>query len=250
MLTQQRHDLILQLLAEKQTAKIQEIAALTHASESTIRRDLTELEKQKKLERVHGGAMLANQQLEEPSILDKSAKNLQEKTQLAKTAAALVEEGDSVYLDAGTTVFQMIPFLKDKDVLVVTNGLTHVQPLMEQGITTYLTGGLIKARTGALVGVQALNSLQAYQFDKCFLGVNGFHETAGYTTPDPEEAAMKRLAAAQANEAFVVADHTKYGKATFSKIIDLHQAVLITAGLSDDVMTALGQQTTTKGVLS
>ncbi|AQQ53429.1 DeoR/GlpR family DNA-binding transcription regulator [Planococcus lenghuensis] len=250
MLTQQRHEVILKLLHEKQTATIQEIADLTLASESTIRRDLTELEKQQKLERVHGGAVLADQQLEEPSVLDKSAKNLQEKIQLAKTAAELIEEGDYIYLDAGTTIIQMIPFLKDRDIQVVTNGLTHVQPLMEYGITTYLTGGLMKARTGALVGVQALNSLQAYQFDKCFLGVNGFHEMAGYTTPDPEEAAMKRLAAAQAQETYVLADYTKYGKVTFSKVIDLHEAGLITAGLPDEVMTALGQQTTIKGGMS
>ena len=84
--------------------------------------------------------------------LDKSTKNLQEKIRIAKYAATFVQEGDCIFLDAGTTMFQMIPHLKNKNVVIVTNGLTHVESLIEYGITTYLTGGYVKSKTRALVG--------------------------------------------------------------------------------------------------
>ncbi|WP_019415578.1 DeoR/GlpR family DNA-binding transcription regulator [Paenisporosarcina sp. TG20] len=246
MLTNERYGIILGLLAKKQTIKIQDIVDATGSSESTIRRDLTELENQNRLERVFGGAMLTDRNSLEPSILDKSTKNLQEKKRLAKFAASFIKEGDCIFLDAGSTTFQMIPHMKDKDIVVVTNGLTHVDSLNEYGITTYLTGGLIKSRTAALVGSQTIQSLQSYRFDKCFLGVNGFHEQYGYTTPDPEEASIKRLASSLSRKTYVVTDHTKYEKVSFSKIIDLEYAVLIVDNLSLQTIESLRNKTTVK----
>ncbi|MGK7377504.1 DeoR/GlpR family DNA-binding transcription regulator [Planococcus sp. 1R117A] len=246
MLTNERHDFILKLLEEKQTVKIQEIVDLTAASESTIRRDLTELENQQKLERVFGGAVLPGRYLIEPSVADKSTQNLQEKIQLAKFAAAFVHKGDSVFLDAGTTTFQMIPFLKEKDLVVVTNGLTLVDSLNEQGITTYLTGGRVKPRTGALVGAQTIQSLKNYRFDVCFLGVNGFHPDYGYTTPDPEEAAVKQLASSLARRTYVLADHSKSNKVSFAKIMDLDQAILVVDELSGETIEIMEKKTTVK----
>jgi len=246
MLTNERHEFILNLLAEKQTIKIQDVVDATAASESTIRRDLTELENQQKLERVFGGAVLPGRNLMEQSVSDKSTQHLQEKIRLAKFAATFVQEGESVFLDAGTTTVQMIPFLKNKNITVVTNGLTHVDLLNEHGITTYLTGGLMKSRTGALVGAQTAQSLQNYRFDRCFLGVNGIHEEYGYTTPDPEEAAVKRLASSLSRKAYVLADHSKYNKVSFAKIMDLDAAALVVDEMPDDIFAVLEKKTTVK----
>jgi DeoR family fructose operon transcriptional repressor len=227
MLTTERHKLILELVKEKQSIKIQELVELTAASESTIRRDLTELEELQKLERVFGGARKIEPNMPEPSILDKAAKNLKEKQLIARYAASLVKSGDSIFLDAGTTTSQMIPLLKEKNVTVVTNGLSHLEALMEQGITSYLTGGFIKSRTGALVGPQTIQSLENYRFDKSFLGVNGIHLDNGFTTPDPEEAAVKRRACELSKSCYVLADQSKYGKVSFAHIMDLHCSSLI-----------------------
>ncbi|GGB47459.1 DeoR family transcriptional regulator [Virgibacillus dakarensis] len=243
MLTTERHDIILQLLREKQTITLQDIISATSASESTIRRDLTELEKRHELERIHGGATLTERKLQEFSISEKSAKNLQEKIAIAKYAASLVQEGDCIFLDAGTTTLQVIPFLQNKDAVIVTNGLTHLDSLVEHGITTYLTGGLIKAKTSALIGQQAVQSLQNYRFDKCFLGVNGFHSTYGYTTPDPEEAHIKQSAGSLAKEIYVLADYTKLNKVSFAKIFDLNVAQLITNKLDQQILAAISQET-------
>lgn len=248
MLTSERQQVILSLLEEKDTVKIQEIIEVTNASESTVRRDLTELESEHKLKRIHGGATILGRKLHELSVIDKTSKNLQEKKEIAKFAASIIQEGDCIFLDAGTTTFQMIPYLKDKKVVVVTNGLTHVEALIEQGIPTYLTGGYVKGKTGALVGPQTIQSLQNYRFDKCFLGVNGFDMKFGYTTPDPEEAAVKHQASEISQKTYVIADHTKYAEVSFSNISAMNQATLITTTLTDDVLNELKQKTTVKVV--
>lgn len=193
MLTPERHQLILQLLKEKQTVKIQELVDLTKTSESTIRRDLTQLEKGKFLKRIHGGAARLQGKLQEPSMNEKSSKNLHEKRQIAQYAAQLVEEGDCIYLDAGSTVLEMIPYLP-KDIVVVTNGLMHLGALLDRNITTYIIGGFAKRTTNAVIGRGAVASLELYRFDKCFMGVNGIHPEFGYTTPDQEEAFIKQTA--------------------------------------------------------
>ncbi len=248
MLTTERHKLILALLKEKQSIKIQELVEQTSASESTIRRDLTELEELQKLERVFGGARTIDENQPEPSILDKAAKNLKEKQRVARYAATLVKSGDAVFLDAGTTTSQMIPLLKGKNVTVVTNGLSHLEALMENSITCYLTGGFIKTRTGALVGPQTIQSLENYRFDKTFLGVNGIHLNNGFTTPDPEEAAVKRRACELSRSCYVLADQSKYGKVSFAHIMELSAAALIIDHLAGDEAEAVEQKTTIKVV--
>jgi DeoR family fructose operon transcriptional repressor len=246
LLTPERHRIILSLLKEKQVVKMQEFVEATNSSESTIRRDLTQLEKEGYLKRVHGGASLLQGKRTEPSIFEKAAKNLSEKQRVAKEAAATIEPGDSIYLDAGTTTLQMIAYLPEKEITVVTNGLTLIDPLLEKGIDTYLLGGNIKSKTRALIGRGALASLETYRFDKCFIGVNGIHEEYGYTTPDPEEALIKMTAITLSREAIVIADQTKFGEISFSKIADLNQANIITNGPENEQIKEIAKQTSIK----
>lgn len=234
MLTPERHRLILQLLKERNIIKINDIVELTNTSESTIRRDLTQLEEGKFLKRIHGGAARLQGKLQEPSMLEKSSINRHEKRKIAKYAASLVEEGDCIYLDAGSTVTEMIEFLQTKDIVVVTNGFMHLDSLIKKGINTYLIGGFAKAKTNAIIGRGALLSLEQYRFDKCFMGVNGIHSQFGYTTPDPEEAMVKQKALSLTREAFVLADDTKFSEIAFSRIADLHEATIITNYLEHD----------------
>jgi DeoR family fructose operon transcriptional repressor len=235
LLTPERHRIILQLLKEKSVVKIQEIMELTDTSESTIRRDLSQLEEQKFLKRIHGGASRLQGKLQEPSMIEKSSKNLQEKRQIAKYAASLVEEGDCIYLDAGSTVTEMIDYLPTKEIAVVTNGLMHLAPLLNKGIPTYLIGGLAKPKTNAFIGRGALAGLDIYRFDKCFMGVNGIHPQFGFTTPDPEEALVKEKAISLSREAFVLADSSKFAEIAFAKITDIQNASIITNELNDEI---------------
>ncbi|WP_442594089.1 DeoR/GlpR family DNA-binding transcription regulator [Neobacillus sp. D3-1R] len=248
MLTEERHRLILQLLKERNVIKINEIVELTNTSESTIRRDLTQLEEGKFLKRIHGGAAKLQGKLQEPSMSEKSSKNTQEKRQIAQYAASLVDVGDCIYLDAGSTIAEMIEFLPKKDIVVVTNGLMHLPLLLENEITTYLIGGLAKGKTNAVIGRGALLSLEQYRFDKCFIGVNGIHIEFGYTTPDPEEAMVKQKAISLAREVFVLADQTKFSEIAFSKIADLHESTIITNELDSTTKQQYASKTSIKVV--
>ena len=234
MLTPERHQLILQLVKEKKVVKLQQLVEETQSSESTIRRDLAQLEKGRLLKRVHGGAAILTGKGEEPTMVEKSAKNIQIKKQIAKHAATFVEKGDCVYLDAGSTTFEMIPYLIEKEVTVVTNGLMHIEALVENNIRAYLLGGMMKSRTKALIGAMAQESIQQYRFDKCFLGANGVHEQLGYTTPDPEEAMLKKMALTLANEGYFLIDESKFAEVAFAKIASIEEATIITNALEEE----------------
>ncbi|KMJ58016.1 DeoR faimly transcriptional regulator [Bacillus sp. LL01] len=244
MLTPERQQKILELVQKQDVVKLQDFVDATGASESTIRRDLSQLEETNKLKRVHGGAARVHQKAEEPSIFEKASINLHEKQQIAKAAAELVIEGDCIFLDAGTTTFQMIPYLENKQIIVVTNGFAHIQSLMERGISTYIVGGFMKNKTGAIIGSKAIQSLLDYNFDKAFIGANGVHLKSGYTTPDPEEASVKSLAIKLANDAFILADSSKVNEVTFAKVAPIESAALIIDRLDETIAPAYRDITT------
>ncbi len=161
-----------------------------------------------------------------------------------------MKDGDCIFLDAGTTTFQMIPYLENKQVTVVTNGFAHIQSLMERGVTTYIVGGFMKNKTGAIIGSKANQSLLDYNFDKAFIGANGVHLKSGYTTPDPEEASVKSLAIKLANEAFILADSSKIKEVTFAKIAPLHSAALLIDHLDESIAAAYRESTIVIEVMS
>nr|WP_219914610.1 DeoR/GlpR family DNA-binding transcription regulator [Thalassobacillus sp. CUG 92003] len=228
VLTPERHQLILELLHNKTTVKLKELVEETQASDSTVRRDLDQLEQAGQLRRIHGGASLRQSASEEPSMSEKATVHYQDKSRIAAEAAKLVRDGDCIFLDAGTTTFEMIPHLRDKNLIVVTNGLSHLEALTEHHVPTYVVGGFVKQKTRAVIGSGAITNLEQYRFDKCFLGINGIHDEDGYTTPDPEEAAVKRTALALSLDRYVLGDASKFNEITFVKVADLAEATIIT----------------------
>ncbi|WP_100406343.1 DeoR/GlpR family DNA-binding transcription regulator [Bacillus solitudinis] len=233
MLTVERQERIISLLKDRSIIKIQDIVEVTGASESTIRRDLTELELAKRLKRIHGGATLLKRKLDEPSMAEKTIKNSHEKQRIAQKAAEFVEEGDCIFLDAGTTTFELISYLKGKNIVVVTNGLMNTSELIEAEIETHVLGGYVKPGTRAFVGPSAVRTLETFRFDKAFVGANGISMDDGCTTPDSQEAFIKELAIKFSRESFILTDHTKFGETSFSKFADLHEATVITSQLVD-----------------
>ncbi len=142
----------------------------------------------------------------------------------------------------------MIPYLADRDIVVVTNGITHLESLSRRNIQTYLIGGLIKRNTSALIGQTARTSLLQYRFDKCFIGTNGIHVNYDYTTPDPEEAAIKQTAIELSQQSFVLADSSKLNKVSFAKITALRNATIITNQINNETLNAINKKTNVKVV--
>jgi len=182
-------------------------------------------------------------------MIEKSSINHQAKQKIAKFAVGLIEEGDSIYLDAGSTILEMIPHLPE-NIVAVTNGMTHLPLLLEKNIKTYLIGGFVKPSTKAIIGRDAWASLQHYRFDKCFMGVNGIHPHFGFTTPDQEEATIKELAMSLSREAFILADDSKFTEVAFAKIADIEAATIITNELERDIEKQYEEKTVIKVVTS
>src|SRR5699024_9943381 len=180
--------------------------------------------------------------LKELSMTKKSYKKLQKKQRIAKFASDLIEEGDSIYIDAGSTTYEMINNLPD-NIVVVTNGMMHVNALLENNMTTYLLGGFAKPKTRAIVGRGALDSLKHYRFDKRFIGVNGIHPQLGFTTPDQEEALIRNISITLYREVYLLSNDSKFSEFTFSKIADLNTATIITNSLYFDIKKQISHLT-------
>ena len=198
MLAEERLSRIMKLLSQQRTATVQELCEALDASESTIRRDLNELDRMGKVNKVHGGATLPDSQFlaDEPTMAAKEALAVVQKKCIAKAAVALVRELNGPALDAR----------------YVTNGVAHARLLAQKGCKVFLVGGLLRPETEAIIGAAALHSLQQYNFTKAFLGANGVALDAGFTTPDPEEAAVKATAVRRAREAWFLVDDSKFAR--------------------------------------
>ena len=211
---------------------MQELCEALNASESTIRRDLTELDRLGKLNKVHGGATLPDSQFlaDEPTMDAKQSLAIAEKRAIAKAAAALIRPQDFVYIDAGTTTLALVQALSGPalEAHYVTNGIAHARLLAQKGCKVFVPGGMLRPNTEAIVGAAAVASLQAYNFTKAFLGANGVDLQAGFTTPDPEEAAVKATAVRRAYESWFLADSTKFARVYPAVITELRGSAILT----------------------
>lgn len=223
MLSEQRQEMILKFLEEKRSITVNELTDLLGISESTARRDITILDKTGKLVKVFGGAVALDNNVlsQEPTVEQKAEICREEKMKIAQYAARLVRGEDFVYLDAGTTTGYMLDFLEETGATFVTNAVSHAQKLAARGIHVLLVGGTLKSSTEAVVGTTAALMLHDYHFTVGFFGANGVSRSAGFTTPDINEALVKKTAAAQCRKAYVLCDHTKFhvvSPVTFAKL--------------------------------
>ena len=228
MLKTERKKLILEELGKHKVVSLEKLVGLLDTSESTVRRDLDELESENKLRRVHGGAELPHSLQEEETIQEKSVKNLQEKKLIAQKAASLIKEKDVIFVDAGSTTAFLIKELERKDIIVVTNSIHHAVQLVDKQIPTVIIGGGVKMTTDASIGGVALNQINQLHFDRAFIGMNGVDE-GYYTTPDMEEGAVKRAIIENAKQTYVLADSSKVGQSCFAKVAPIKRAIVITS---------------------
>ena len=212
MLTEQRYEVILKLLEEKNSITVAEVKDLLNTSESTVRRDITALHNAGKLVKVFGGAVACDRTVitHEPTVEQKAEVNVEAKQLVAAKAAALIQPEDFIYLDAGPPTASMLSYLTEKSATFVTNAVAHAKTLAAAAFRVYLIGGELKGSTEAVVGNQALMTLQNYHFTKGFFGTNGISKQSGLTTPDLNEAMVKKTAMGQCREVFVLADHSKF----------------------------------------
>ena len=222
MLQKERHDKILAKLKRTHAVKVTSLAKEMGISESTIRRDINELDQMGRLKRVFGGAA------RETDVASRAQIQVAEKDKIARYAATMINENDFVFIDAGTTTDRMIDYLDKKNVTYVTNGIVHAKKMIQRGFNVYMIGGLLRPSTEAAVGAAAIEAIRQYNFTKCFMGTNGIDPERGFTTPDIGEAAIKTAAMKQSYISFVLADHTKFGLISSITFAQVDEACIIT----------------------
>ncbi len=224
LFAEERHEKIIELLQFQNRVTVQELVEHLNVSEATIRRDLQELEVEGILKRTHGGAILTLPTNAEPTFNEKEIALLDEKKQIAKLAAEFVQEGDVIILDSGTTTIQMIPFICNKNITVVTNSIVVGFLLgAYENNKLILIGGEHRNITRSIVGSAANEMLQTLHVQKAFMGTNGIDFKFGATTPNVEEARTKNAMICAADELFLLADHTKFKNVTLAQFAPLSE---------------------------
>ena len=159
--------------------------------------------------------------------------NRDKKKQIAMYAASLITDEDLVYLDAGTTTGFIVDYLSSKNTVFVTNAIVHARKLCSMGYQVYMPGGMLKERTEALAGTQTCEYLTRFHFTKGFFGTNGIHPQAKFTTPDPQECAIKAAAINKCFTSYILADHTKFDRISTATFSDFTRPIIITEKIDE-----------------
>lgn len=231
MFAEERYTIILDQIKKNNSVKLTELYDLLGASESTVRRDLTVLDERGLIKKVHGGAISTDDlslNLIERDMELKSKLFTEEKGAIARYAASLVDDGDFVFIDAGTTTEKMIDFLTDRNVTYVTNAFVHAKKLAQRGFKVFIPAGEIKITAEAIVGAECVSSLQSYNFSKSFIGANGISLSAGITTPDCNEASVKSAVVQNSQTVYILADHSKFNQIASVTFAQLGRVKIIT----------------------
>jgi DeoR/GlpR family transcriptional regulator of sugar metabolism len=220
VLAQERRDAILRALLPSGAATVADLAAALEVSEMTIRRDLVALASRQLVEKVHGGAVLAKGGAAEPHFATKRRINAPAKAAIAEAAVALVHDGMTVALSAGTTTWQVARRLQGgglRDLTFVTNSLNVAGALEANGWQSIVvSGGSFRTPSDALVGPFANQTLRQLNADLLLLGVHSIDARVGLTTPNVAEAETNRIMVAGARRVVVVADSSKLGQVSLA----------------------------------
>lgn len=225
----ERQAAILDYLRKNQRATVSELSELFISSKSTIRRDLARLEEQDYIYKTYGGAVLTQTTQTELNHHDRLSRHLREKKKIAAYAASLIEPNYSVLLDSGTTVLQMLDYIKDIErVTIVTNGLNIANKLITKpGINLYLLGGRLRPQSQDLFGPVLMSSLPNFAVEIAFLSVDGFHPRRGLSASDHSTAEVVRGMLKVAKKRIVLADSSKGGRRAFAQICDFEDIDMI-----------------------
>jgi len=222
LLTEERHRQIKEILDRDGRVLVKDLARHFRISQVTIRKDLEFLALQGDIQRSHGGALPRVQAgaLLDPTLLQKERLHRREKTQIAHAAVRLVEEGQSLLLDSGTTTTAIARALKDrKDLTVITNAINIAAELAGTQVEVILTGGVLRKQSFSLVGPLAEQSLRHLSADIFFLGVDGFDTRAGLFTPNLAESEVNRAMVKIARRTIAVCDSSKFGRRSLCNIM-------------------------------
>ena len=215
MISYERRQSLLDILRKQPGLRVPELAFVLRVSEGTVRNDLNALERQGLLTRVHGGAVL-NQpdQFQNQSFNRRHQENAAAKVAIARAAAALVNDGDAILLDASTTVYYFAKALSERQRLrVMTNGFEVARELAQNTTNTViLIGGIVNNESSSVTGLLSEHIIEELHIQKAFLSCSGFSLDRGMTEVSLAEAQLKRKVIDSSQELYALVDSSKFGK--------------------------------------
>jgi DeoR family transcriptional regulator, fructose operon transcriptional repressor len=234
LLVEERRQRVLDLVSRKGFVGLAELARAIRVSQSTIRRDLEFLHQQGRLRRTHGGAMSPGEDDTLPALEERSARQIEEKRQIAQAAAARIRDGDAILLDGGTTTLEVARLLIGRRLQIVTNSLPIAQLFASNRETELIMlGGYVYPRTGVALGPLTVRMLPDIHVHQTILSVGGI-TAKGLFNSNVLLVETERQMMRSADEVVVVADHTKIGRPALAFLCELSavDTLIVDAGLS------------------
>ncbi|CAG7643815.1 putative HTH-type transcriptional regulator YdjF [Paenibacillus solanacearum] len=247
MLPEIRHAKIIEALNETGSVKVSDISKSFQVTEKTIREDLEKLEQRGILKRVHGGAVLVEHDDSMLPILKRRVRQRPEKEQIAMEAARLIEDGQIVLLDAGSTTLELASLIKDRELTVVTND-TKIADMLAAShqIELCVLGGYRRKGTYTIIGPSAIQMMDELNVDIAFLGCTGIDLQRGLSIFHREEAELKKRMMKASRKVVLLADHSKFDRTalvSFAALEEIH--MLITDA---DTSSAMAEQIEQRGI--
>lgn len=229
MLPHERRKQMVHMLQTGERATVRDMAQHLGVTPETVRRDLRQLEQQKIVQRVHGGAQLLTDGEAALPIATRRIVNSAEKRAIAAAAIELIEDGDVIALDASTTVLELARKLDERSVSVLTYGLNIAQMLGRfPHVQVHVVGGVLYKPEGILVGSEAVDALRRLRVTKAFMSCTGIDPDYGLTISGSLEADVKRALLSSAERVCLLADSNKFarrGLVSYAKIEDVHTVI-------------------------
>jgi DeoR family transcriptional regulator of aga operon len=245
LLVEERRRRILELLEQQERVTVEELVARYSVSAVTIRGDLDALADLGAVVRSHGGALKRKDAPEDVPITVKETLHHQEKVRIGHAAAQMIQDGETVMLDSGTTtaeIARQIRFLKLRSLNVITNALNIAMELANlPHLRLIMIGGILRQMSYSLAGPPAEQTLRGLHADRLFLGVDGLDPEIGLMTPDVVEAQLNAVMIQVSREVVVVADASKFQRRSLSVIarLDAVHKLITDSGTSPAAIAAL-----------
>ncbi len=222
----ERKQAIITLLKQNGQVKVIALAEQFKVAPETIRRDLQELESNGMLRRVYGGATAVLFQNHEAPFVQRQSHHQREKAAIGRCAADLIQDGDTIVIDVGTTPIELVKAIHGrKRLTILTNGLSVAFALMEKinyghfSGKVIVLGGELNSEQQSISGILCEKMMRNFRVNKAFISVGGISLTDGISEYDPDEASMSQTFAKSAEQVIVIADHSKLGVRAFSHML-------------------------------
>lgn len=237
MLAITRKNKIKEIITEKKSATVAELAKLFNITEETIRRDLSQLESEGFLKRIYGGAYIEDIVQSDLDVRLREKIMVKDKEIIANECARIIMDGNSIFLDASTTSLYIATKIKNKKITVITNSLKIANLLSDsESVRLLLVGGILDSSSLSFVGKNTENDMRQYFVDKAFISCRSIHLKTGITDSNEQQAEVRKLALQHSNHTYLVVDHTKFNKTSFALIgrIDEIDTVVVNKPLPEE----------------